>query len=75
MGNQAVQVPKLVLISFRAFRYFFVQIKTSSPVFIVSSEAPEFIEFMRPYSQQQFVEESEMLQYTMKSFQGIFRGL
>ena len=49
-----------------------VQIQTSSLLFTVSSVAPEF---MRPYSQQQFVEESEILQNTVKSFQSIFRVL
>ena len=39
VGNKAVQVLKLVLISFRAFRYFlcsFVQIETLSSLFTVS---------------------------------------
>ena len=47
----------------------FVQIETSSSLFTVSSEAPEF---MRLYSQQQCVKESEILQNTMKSYQSIF---
>ena len=50
----------------------FAQIETSSPLFTVSSEAPEF---MSPYSQQQLLEESEILQKTTKSFQSIFRVL
>ena len=43
----------------------FVQIETSSPLFTVSSEASER---MRPCSQHQFIEESEILQNTIKSF-------
>ena len=50
----------------------FVQIETSSPLFTVSSEASEI---MRPYSQHQFVEESEILQNTIRSFHSIFRVL
>ena len=37
-GNEPVQVRKLVLISFRAFRYPFVQIQTSSLLFTISSQ-------------------------------------
>ena len=50
----------------------FVQIETSSSLFTVSSDAPEF---MMHYSQQEFVEESVILQNTVKSFQSIFRVL
>ena len=50
----------------------FVQIETSSPLFTVSCETPEFT---KPYSKHQFMEEPEILQNTMKSFQSIFRAL
>ena len=50
----------------------FVQIESSSSLLTVSSEAPEF---MRLYSQQQFVKESVILHNTMKSFQSTFRVL
>ena len=43
----------------------FVQIKTASLLFTVSSEAPEF---MRHYSQKLFVEESEIFQNTITTF-------
>ena len=72
MGNWAVQLLKLVLTPFRVSCISFVQIETSSPLFTVSSDASEI---MRPYSQHHFIEESEILQNTMKSFQSIFRVL
>ena len=46
MGNKAVQVLKLVLIRSALSGISFVQIETSSPLFTVSEEAPEF---MRPH--------------------------
>ena len=72
MGNKAVQVLKLVLISFLAFRYFFCSDCNFKPIIYCQFTAPEF---MRSYSQQKFVEESEILQNTMKNFQSIFRVL
>ena len=38
MGNEAVQVLKLILISFRAFRYSLVQFQIQSLLFTVSSQ-------------------------------------
>ena len=57
MGNEAVQVLKLALISFRAFRNFFCSDSRFEP--IIDSW---FIglEFMSTYSQLQFVEELEI---------------
>ena len=51
MGNEATQVLKFVIISFRAFRYSFVQIQTLS----LFTE----LDFMRSHSQQ-FLEDSEI---------------
>ena len=73
MENEAVKVLKLVLISFRVFSGIsFVQIKTASLLFTVSSEAPEF---MRHYSQKLFVEESEIFRNTITTFKASIRVL
>ena len=69
MGNKAVQVLKLVLFQLGLLGISFVQIETSSPLFTVVQST------MRPFSQQQFMEESEILQNSMNSFQSIFRVL
>ena len=66
MENGAVQVRKLVLISFRTFRNFFRSDSIFKILFTVSSEATGF---MRSYSKQKFVEESEILNNPMKIFQ------
>ena len=65
-GNEAVQVLKLVLFSFKAFRDSFDPIQASGP---------SSLEFKRSYSQQKFVEESEISRNPMKSFQSILRVL
>ena len=72
MGNEAVQVLKLVLISFGAFRYFFCSGCNFKPIIYCQFTASEF---MRSYSQQKFVEVSEISENTMKSFQSILRVL
>ena len=72
MGNEAVQVLKLVLISFGAFRYLFCSDSNFKPIIYCQFTASEF---MRSDSQQKFAEEYKISENTMKSFQSIFRVL
>ena len=57
MGNEVVQVLKLVLIFSRAFKVFFCSDSNFKPIIYCQLTV---LEFERSYSQQKFAEESEI---------------
>ena len=73
MGDKAAQVLKLVLTALGILcKNFFCSDSNFKPIIYCHFTAPAF---MRPYSQRQFVEESEISKNPIKCFQSIFRVL
>ena len=75
MGNEAVQVLKFVLISIQGFQVFFCLHSNFEPIIYCQFTA---LEFMTSYSQQEFVEESEITSNpitTITIFQSVFTVL